>query len=418
MYTSKKRDNLVINKKLLYMYLIYFLIIITVFFRGPTFFNLFPTSLGNIRLNYLIVFFLFLLNIKLNRKNIIFIITVLFILFSNMLFNSSNFKLDYLIYTFQAIAYYFIWINIVNEKFIYKIFSINNMLLIVLETMAIFEALFGKLLFHSSPPYNLNTIYSEYGRSYLFFYNSNNLSLFLLSLYILTLGYNLNKKRHGKYILFHFVMLISLFIINDSKLSLLILVISTVFFVFKTYLLDIKNKNLKNIIITTCMITGVFIWLTYYIVNNYLLFNNFINVSLSNIYYDTRFQIYLDAIETFLNNPFGIGLGYSDYYFSTNVHSFILQLIVELGITGVIVWIIYFGAVLKLNLNDLNLLDKFIASSIKYYILLFPVISIQVSRVISDNALICIWALYIAILRYYSNNNSILSKENHKIRME
>ncbi|MFC4557935.1 O-antigen ligase family protein [Virgibacillus kekensis] len=407
-------DSMVIYKKQFYKNMIFFLLLLSILFRGPTFFKIFSSSFGEIRISYLLLFFLsfvvfFILKHKITIIEFIIFVTIFITILLNMLL-LQTYNIEYLVYVLQAFAYYYILSALVRLISINELYKKCNIMLIVFGIMSVYEILTGKLFFHIVVPYEINS-FSIYERAYLFFYNGNNLSLFLLSLYVIVLGYNLIEKNKTKYLLAQQVLLFFIFIMNDSKLSLVVFLVTTALFFIKKYTYDFKRKNWKLILYGICSVFIIMLLIKNYFDSNIHFINVFFDNAQVNITNDPRFDLYSNAIQTFYSNPLGIGLGNSDYYFSTNVHSIIIQFIVEIGIFGLIFWILYYFFVLKDNLKNIKYNDKFMANVIRYYVVLFPIISMQVSRVISDNALVFMWALFLVLLKYYTSSKFEFRKE-------
>ncbi|WHX40386.1 O-antigen polymerase [Mesobacillus sp. AQ2] len=404
---------MIIYKRFFYKNMIFFLLFLSILFRGPTFFKILPSSIGSIRISYLILFILCFITFFLLKYKIpiieFFVFSLIFIIvLLNMLFLQA-FNFEYLIYLLQVFMYYYILCGLIKIITINELFEKGNIILLIFGIMSVYEILSGKLFFHNLIPYEINNI-SSFDRAYLFFYNGNNLSFFLLTLYILLLGYNITEKNKTKYVIIYQFLLLFIFIMNDSKLSLFVFIISTLLVLYKRSFQTLRAKNWKTIFYGISSAIIIFFLIKKYINSNLSFFNAFFNSAKFNLLNDPRIDLYSSAIVTFYKNPLGIGLGNSDYYFSTNVHSIIFQFIVEFGLFGLIFWIFYYFLVMVADIRINNYNQNFIAGVIRYYLLIFPLISMQVSRVISDNALVFLWALFIALLKYFSNKNFKIEK--------
>ncbi|AUD62936.1 hypothetical protein BK010_04800 [Tenericutes bacterium MO-XQ] len=394
-------ENKTSHRKISVYHIALLLVLLTVFFRGPTFFRLFSTSFGAIRLNYILLLTAFILIVRriTRRESIIIILMIIGLLLNVFIVGIINF--DYIVYVLQAFIYYFVLMNIVKSNKIksYGLFKILSLMLFLIEILVLIEVLTGFLFFHINPPYIINNSY-DYYRGYLFFYNSNNLSLFLISLYLLILFYKIQKSNYKLFMAIQTSILIVILILNDSNISLLALFFISAFIIFNRFTQIFRKKIHRShftraILVFICLLIGIGI----------LIELGFFRFILDNVYmsyqYDGRFQIYRDALNVFFNNPFGIGLGQSDLFFQTNVHFVVMQLIVELGVIGLLILFLYFYNILRILLSVKK--GDLFSLMVNLYLLLLPFLSVQVSRILSDNALILIWAFFFTYSNYEYN---------------
>lgn len=400
-------------KKKLYISSIVILLFLCILFRGPTLFNIFPSNISGIRVNYILlllaaVIMFILNNFKIHLKTGLIYLFFLIIIFTHNIL-SQTFNVEYLIYFMQILLSYYVLSGLINKIKRDNLLKTLSIGIYAVIFMSIYEILTGNLLFHSSTPYEINNI-TSYNRAYLFFYNGNNLSLFILSVYFLTLGYNINKNKYVD-LLIQFVLCSFIFLINDSKISLATIIIFTSIILITKFKNDFQKQNWFSLIFGFSVISICLIITISYINKNKRFINIFIENANTNISNDPRINLYEDAISTFFDYPWGIGIGQSDVYFSTNIHSIIFQVIVEIGIFGLLLWIFYYGLILNIRFDRLKKEDKLIANIVKSSLLLFPILSMQISRLISDNALIMLWMLFLSLFVYYTKNKRQQTKE-------
>lgn len=387
--------------------LVLFLMFVTFLLRGTTFLQIISTHIYGLRISYiLVVVSLFVILLKKRKKTtykqIVFTMFLFIFVFISSLINQS-FNNQYIVFLITVIALYKIWELLVLSIDMKVITSWLLALLILTELFSLLEIIVGKSLFHSYFPYSFNSIFS---RAFVFFFNPNNLSLFLV---LLTAFIVFTRKISGIFFYINCTFEYFILLSNDSKLSIIVLTGLVIYFLVKHT--HISTKVFIYVVIfvfviftTLKMFPEINDWLQKAIASTEKSFENQTQV-------DPRFVIYREAIRSSFQNPLGIGLGASDEAFQTNVHSVLLQLLVELGIFGYIIWFLYYSFFLRILLmvfrEKIYLIDL---KAIVVFVLLIPVLSSQVSRMISDMNLMSIWMLFTATsVIYYRNNPKLCS---------
>jgi|GEM_PF-3443647 len=207
------------------------------------------------------------------------------------------------------------------------------------------------------------------------FYNPNEFGIFIV--FILPIAYYfLNRSKKTHYKVFNLIIIILSFVLlgyTDSRLSMsasLIQLLLCVLFYNKS---KVKRMKISSIIFIGPMFVLSILALFIY---NPSFLNNFISrvtSQLLSIFYEgnniggsieVRFQIYKTVIKMFCNSFLaGVGLGQIPEYISgynisintTNVHSFIFDIIVETGIPG---FLLFMSFIFKVVSDSLRMLKK------------------------------------------------------------
>ena len=394
--------NMVIKRQNRNIVIILLLLVSSNFFRGQTFFNIINSQIFGIRIQYLLIFlaFLFIKSMKHKIKTIFSLLIVFIILLVNYFF-SYYYNISYLIYIGSFIVLISTWKYILGcqkRKIITK--AINAFLTFVI-ILGLYEIVRDTTLFHNAPPYVFNSVYH---RAFLFFFNPNNYSYFLLNLYIAKLYIEDNYYFNYKDCIYAGAITYIL-ICNTSRLSLFVfLVIISI-----QILLTVRKSYLK--LLAIAFIFSIFIFS--YDVSDQLI-NIISNIGgIDDLTGDTRFYLYKNVIDSIFIHPLGLGMGSGDIMLSTAVHSIIFQVIFEFGWIGLIFWVSYYFYLMYLLLKRFK--DKRSATIIIYSMTL-PITSMQVSRILSDTSLLFIASYFyaeLALIKEKRINKKYLENEKY-----
>lgn len=366
--------------------------------------SLFPILIGGQQISTIflplicIIFFAKLIMLKQSRlySNNMLFISIFYII--NIFYISTSSNIGYAIQNiFKLTACILLYIITLNLHIITKENNVNiikKIIKLVIVTGAIISLiLIYKYKFIYKVKYvGINLMYeTEAGKNQLAFFLAT-----ILPFSILSIEKN-DRKSFNIILKISSVILIVAAILTDSRGVIISLLVASLL----TYL--ITKKNINNITKIIIIITCIFISLLYILP----LFNSefYIGNMGSN---EIRIELIRSSINTFIEN-LGIGIGLGNFYeiprnLGMNVsvsHNDYLQIMVELGFIGIVIFILILYKFLKnlirikLNLNksDINLYNALICSNISIMVYLLFINSYNI---------LLVWFIFGLSMNFYN----------------
>lgn len=339
-----------------------FLLLVIVFPYNSTGFNF-----GNLIIIFIsLLYLLFVKKIKVNKNicllsAIFFLIGVLSIFISNNSINSISGLSTYL----SPLVFYFIWQNILKDEIkernkiiaqIGYIITISASMYILLQCGIKNLRVYGNISYANTYALilligmyinNINK-YSKYRNICEIvlligiFSTGSRTTLIYLAIYMI-FRYFTNKDFNIKDSILNICFSIISFILIDGYLTLAVLILPIVFIIGKTLY---SKKVDKKLIILPIVISGLFLLLS----QNYIV-DRLSNINLKQGTLQERFIIFEDTANLIIDKPLGYGINtfenkiltnQSAYYGVKYPHNSILQIGFEVGILGIICFILLF----------------------------------------------------------------------------
>ncbi|ULG74948.1 O-antigen ligase family protein [Macrococcus brunensis] len=233
----------------------------------------------------------------------------------------------------------------------------------------------------------------------------------------LILGYDVMRKENRIISLIFYLITCALMILYGNRGVFIVLILFLIL-----YIIFIVKINFRNfILLTVLIISGYFLLISEFFKSIvHLVFVNYFNGSYVLLKFNKmieegfvsslsgRDDIYKDALNYFIDSPIiGNGFGYSFSVSDTSFHNFVLQIAVEFGIVGLILFCIISLIILKILLQ---------CNSKEWKITFLLFLSLAMGRLLVSSDIWLrteLWIFFGLVINYLTFNNKAGGKNEY-----